>query len=75
MLRFDARAAASCRCSAALLLHSDEVPLVNVKPDPHPPTPQRLPPVLAYFAKDIRQLIRRMAAENPTWGEERIANK
>ena len=25
--------------------------------------------------KDLRQLIRKMAAENPTWGEERIANE
>jgi hypothetical protein len=25
--------------------------------------------------KDLRQLIREMAAENPTWGEERIANE
>jgi len=25
--------------------------------------------------KDLRQLIRRMAADNPTWGEERIANE
>jgi putative transposase len=25
--------------------------------------------------KDFRQLIRQMAAENPTWGEERIANE
>src|SRR5262252_8621034 len=25
--------------------------------------------------KDLRRLIREMAAENPTWGEERIANK
>jgi hypothetical protein len=25
--------------------------------------------------KDIRDLVRRMAAENPTWGEERIANE
>ena len=27
------------------------------------------------LAKDLRQLIREMAAENPTWGEERIANE
>jgi transposase InsO family protein len=25
--------------------------------------------------RDLRQLIRRMAADNPTWGEERIANE
>jgi putative transposase len=25
--------------------------------------------------KDLRRLIRGMAAENPTWGEERIANE
>src|SRR5215467_9875740 len=25
--------------------------------------------------KDLRRLIREMAAENPTWGEERIANE
>ena len=25
--------------------------------------------------KNLRQLIREMAAENPTWGEERIANE
>src|ERR1022692_339457 len=27
------------------------------------------------LAKDLRQLIREMAAENPTWGQERIANE
>ena len=27
------------------------------------------------LAKELRQLIREMAAENPTWGEERIANE
>ena len=27
------------------------------------------------MAKDIRDLVRRMAAENPIWGEERIANE
>jgi hypothetical protein len=27
------------------------------------------------LSKDLRQLIREMAAENPTWGEERIANE
>ena len=25
--------------------------------------------------KDLRELIRRMAAENPSWGQERIANE
>jgi putative transposase len=25
--------------------------------------------------KDLRQLIRQMAADNPIWGEERIANE
>ena len=25
--------------------------------------------------RDLRHLIRKMAAENPTWGEERIANE
>jgi hypothetical protein len=29
----------------------------------------------ARFSKDLRQLIRDMAAGNPTWGEERIANE
>ena len=59
--------------------------LVNVKPDTfirwhrqgfrllwrwksRPPGRPRLP-------KDLRRLIREMAAENPTWGEERIANE
>jgi putative transposase len=27
------------------------------------------------LAKDVRALIRRMALENPTWGQERIANE
>src|ERR1039457_5953433 len=27
------------------------------------------------LAKDLRQLIREMAAENPTWGQERIAHE
>ncbi len=45
---------------------------------------QRLPAVLALeiqahgktaFAKDLQQLIRQMAADNATWGEERIANE
>jgi putative transposase len=27
------------------------------------------------LAKDLRQLIGEMAAENPTWGQERIANE
>jgi hypothetical protein len=27
------------------------------------------------LGKDLQQLIREMAAENPTWGEERIANE
>jgi transposase len=27
------------------------------------------------FPRDLRQLIRQMAVENPTWGEERIANE
>jgi hypothetical protein len=59
--------------------------LVNVKPDTflrwhrkgfrlfwrwksRPPGRPRIP-------KDLRRLIREMAAENPTWGEERIANE
>src|SRR6516165_5651203 len=59
--------------------------LVNVKPDTflrwhrkgfrllwrwksRPPGRHRLP-------KDLRRLIQEMAAENPTWGEERIANE
>ena len=59
--------------------------LVNVKPDTfirwhrrgfrllwrwksRPPGRPRLP-------KDLQRLIREMAAENPTWGEERIANE
>jgi len=29
----------------------------------------------APIPKELRKLIRRMAAENPLWGEERIANK
>jgi putative transposase len=27
------------------------------------------------FKKELRSLIRRIAAENPLWGEERIANE
>jgi len=27
------------------------------------------------IAADLRRLIRRMASENPTWGQERIANE
>src|SRR5262245_38402042 len=59
--------------------------LVNVKPDTfirwhrkgfrllwrwksRPPGRPRIP-------KDLRRLIREMTAENPTWGEERIANE
>jgi len=46
--------------------------------------PQEIPSVLALEIKvswqaskpqDLPRLIREMAAENPTWGEERIANK
>jgi hypothetical protein len=49
-----------------------------------PLTPPRIPAVLALevqaggktrLPKDIRELIRRMTAENPTWGQERIANE
>ena len=59
--------------------------LVNVKPDTlirwhhkafrlfwrWKSKPMGRPPL----PKDIRQLIREMAGENPTWGEERIANE
>jgi hypothetical protein len=49
----------------------------------HPLAPQKIPAVLALEIeidgttappKDLRQLIRQMAAENPIWREERIAN-
>src|SRR5215813_7239713 len=33
------------------------------------------PPGRPRIPKDLRRLIREMAAENPTWGEERIANE
>ena len=66
-------------------MFSWRVALVNVKPDTflrwhrkgfrlfwrwksRPVGRPRLP-------KDLRRLIREMAAENPTWGEERIANE
>jgi hypothetical protein len=49
----------------------------------NPLAPERLPAVLALeiqadgktLPKDRRQLIREMAAENATWGEDRIANE
>src|SRR5262245_50136411 len=52
--------------------------------DPHPLAPEGVPPVWRWkskpagrprLAKDLRQLIREMAAGNVTWGEERIANE
>src|ERR1700675_4148165 len=51
----------------------------------HPMAAQRISAVLALevqkrmgrppLPKDLRKMIREMAAENPIWGEERIANE
>jgi hypothetical protein len=59
--------------------------LVNVKPDALIRWHRRgfrlfwrwksIPTGRPRLPKDLRQLIREMAAENPIWGEERIANK
>jgi transposase InsO family protein len=59
--------------------------LVNVKPDTLLPWHRqgfrllwrwKSPPVgRPRLPKDLRRLIREMAAENPTWGEEHIANE
>jgi hypothetical protein len=56
--------------------------LVNVKPDTflrwHRKGLRRWksrPVGRPQIPKDLRRLIREMAAENPTWGEERIANE
>ena len=39
----------------------------------HPPPCARC--LMELVSAEIRRLIRRMAAENPTWGEERIADE
>jgi hypothetical protein len=59
--------------------------LVNVKPDTFLRWHRKgfrlfwrwksRPPGRPPLPKDLRRLIREMAAENPTWGEERIANE
>ena len=59
--------------------------LVNVKPDTFLRSHRKgyrlfwrwksRPPGRPPLPKDLRRLIREMAAENPTWGEERIADE